>query len=213
MELHSLLRRAENEALSSVVLSGKVLDLGGDRRSTYQRLMKGEYELTIVNMNEESKPDVMHDLEQPLPLADGGFDTVLLINVLEHIYECKQLVREARRMVRAGGEAIIVVPFLFPLHPSPHDYWRFTDESLKRILEEAGFNTINIQPLGAGVFSARFQLLNRLLPGPLRWFDYALIRPLIILLDHGFTVFARSLGKQYTPHDYPLGYFVRAAVR
>lgn len=212
MELHSLLRRAENEALSEVTLSGKVLDLGGDKRSTYQRLMRGTFETTVVNLSDESEPDVRHDLELPLPFPDASYDAVLLINVLEHVFECRQLIQEARRVLKPGGQAIIVVPFLFPIHPSPHDYWRFTRESLERLLSDAGFTAVTVRPLGSGVFAARSQMLNRLLPGPIRFFDYVIMRPCAELADRLFNALARATGKQYVPADYPLGYFVQVSV-
>ena len=45
-----------------------------------------------------------------LPFAAGSFEVVLLIAVLEHTSEPWRILAEARRVLRPGGRAIIVVP-------------------------------------------------------------------------------------------------------
>ena len=69
------------------------------------------------------------------------YESVLLLNVLEHTpYPLKMLI-EIYRILKVGGYLIISVPFLCPKHDMPHDYWRFTDDGLKSICERAGFKT------------------------------------------------------------------------
>jgi SAM-dependent methyltransferase len=45
-----------------------------------------------------------------LPFANGSFDAVLLVAVLEHMREPRRALAEAARVLRPGGRAIIVVP-------------------------------------------------------------------------------------------------------
>ena len=45
-----------------------------------------------------------------LPFADESFEVVLLIAVLEHTREPGRLLAEARRVLKRGGRAIVVVP-------------------------------------------------------------------------------------------------------
>jgi ubiquinone/menaquinone biosynthesis C-methylase UbiE len=45
-----------------------------------------------------------------LPFADGSFDVVLLIAVLEHTREPDRMLAEAQRVLKPGGRAIMVVP-------------------------------------------------------------------------------------------------------
>lgn len=206
----SLLRRAEHDALSEITLSGTVLDLGGEKDATYLSCIKGSFTVTTVNLDAGAKPDLSHDLEQPLPCADASFDHALLINVLEHIFEYRQLVREAARVVRPKGSIIIVVPFLFPIHPSPHDYWRFTKETLEKECTLAGLSVERIVPLGSGVFAVRHLLLNRLLPGAFRTFSDYTFRYVTQVADGAFSLIARLLRKRYSPAEYALGYLVAA---
>ena len=44
------------------------------------------------------------------PLATGSLDLVLMVSVLEHVTEPQRLLREVRRMLAAGGVALVNVP-------------------------------------------------------------------------------------------------------
>lgn len=206
----SLLRRAEHTALSSVILNGSVLDLGGERDAEYLACIKGAFTVTAVNIDPAAKPDIIHDLEKPLPIPDATYDHVLLINVLEHIFDYRALLKEAIRVVRPGGSVVIVVPFLFPIHPSPHDFWRFTGEALRRVCEELGLAESRIVPLGTGVFAVRHLMLDRLLPGPVRGISNYTARFVTNFADKVFSYLAQRLGKRYTAAEYALGYLVHA---
>src|SRR5690606_15377985 len=48
-----------------------------------------------------------HDLRQPLPFADAGFDRVVSGLVLEHVEALDGFFAEARRVMRAGGRAVV----------------------------------------------------------------------------------------------------------
>lgn len=205
----SLLRTAEHAALARLTLSGKVLDLGGEKGSEYLSFIKGEFAVTTVNLDLDAAPDITHDLEKPLPISSASYDHVLLINVLEHIFDYQQLLNEAVRVVRPGGSIIIVVPFLFPIHPSPSDFWRFSGQTLERLLLSLGLESVRVHPLGSGVFSARYVMLDRLLPTPLRFLGYHTLRHVVSLADHVFVIVARVLGKKYRKEDYALGYLVK----
>jgi SAM-dependent methyltransferase len=45
-----------------------------------------------------------------LPFADGAFDRVFCSEVLEHVLEPEAVVREMRRVLAAGGHAVVSVP-------------------------------------------------------------------------------------------------------
>lgn len=207
---NSLLRSAEHAALSSVELRGQVIDLGGDRNSAYAGYIRGSFQLTTVNMNPKAKPDIFHDLEQPLPVADASYDGAILMNVLEHIYNDRQLLAETCRVLKPGGTAVVAVPFLFPVHPSPRDFRRFTEETLRRMMADAGFSSVTVTPLGGGVWSARHLMVNRLLPSPLRQVHALLCGNLSRGLDWLTVRIARLTRRSYDPAYYALGYAVSA---
>lgn len=206
----SLFRQATNHALSQLQLTGRVLDLGGDKHSTYLKLIKGSFEVTIFNQDPKAQPDILGDVEKPLPFKEVEFDAVLMINLLEHTYHYKELLQEVNRILKPGGQAIIVVPFLFPIHPSPNDYFRFTKQGLARICHEASLDVKTITPLGSGVWQTRHLLLNRLLPSIVKTAHGFIGGHLSKLLDNLTQRLAVKFNKKYHHHDYPLGYLVAA---
>jgi SAM-dependent methyltransferase len=206
----TILRQAEHAALKDFPLSGLVLDLGGDARSEYRNLFSGDYTITTVNIVPEAEPDILADLEKPLPIETASYDAVLLINVLEHVFEYRALLSECARVLRPGGKIVIIVPFLFPYHASPNDFHRYSAETLARALGIAGFTDAKVIPLGTGVFSARVVLTERLLPGAFQNIVGLVSHPVARVLDRSFTFFARMLRKKYHPTDYALGFFASA---
>ncbi len=207
----TILRESEHQALAGFPLSGKVIDLGGDTRSQYSKLFKGTFTIETVNMDPKTKPDFMADLEQPLPVPSGAYDAVLLINVLEHIFEYRQLLGEGARILAPGGKVIIIVPYMFPYHPSPGDFHRYSKDALERALTLAGFDDIDIRALGTGVFATRLLFIERLLPGSIQSVLGLVLHPLARIFDTFFSGTARLLKKKYDPADYALGYFVTAS--
>lgn len=213
MRIPTLLRQAEHMALKRITLNGSVLDLGGDVRSEYRMLLKGKPSFTVLNLDPKASPDIVHDLEKALPLKDDSYDHVLLINVLEHIYEYRQLLREALRVTKPGGTIVIVVPFLFPIHPSPDDFWRFSKNALRREIEALGGEVVSCEALGSGVCAAQYVMSDRLMPLPVRAFGWYIVRPFVLLADYLFTRIARMTGRKYDPSDYALGFTVIAKRR
>jgi SAM-dependent methyltransferase len=203
----TITRKAEYRSLRGVSLSGDVLDLGGSRGSEYHRLFSGTFSVETANIS--AGADITCDFEEPLPIKSGRYDVVLLINVLEHIFEYRQLLGEAARILRPRGRVVIVVPFLFPYHPSPNDFHRYTATGLSRALTLAGFEDVECAALGSGVCAARWALIERLLPRSAQAISHVAV-PLVTASDWLLARCARLLGKKYQPSDYALGYTVTA---
>ena len=80
-----------------------------------------------------------------LKYEDNTFDAVFCIAVLEHVYDYKKAISEMRRVLSPNGQLILSVPFAYPIHDAPHDYWRFTEYALKKMLSD--FKIIKIKKL------------------------------------------------------------------
>jgi SAM-dependent methyltransferase len=97
----------------------------------------------------------------PLPFADGAFDLVTTLDVIEHIDDHVGALRELRRVLRPGGRVLVAVPaFMFlwgKQDEVSHHRRRYTAPSLRRALLDAGFtvdrtsyfNTILFPPVAA----------------------------------------------------------------
>lgn len=198
-------RKLSYEKLSTLSIDGNVLDLGGSRNADYHSLIHGEHIFTTINLDKENGCDIYADLEQPFPVKSDAYNAVVCMNILEHIFNYRQFLNEAYRVLREGGSFVMLVPFLIQVHPSPHDYFRFSAEALNLLLIEVGFKDIVVEPLGYGSISASNQLQYNLqkfsfIRAPKaffsRWADN-----IISLVDRK---------KFYGKERYPLGYFVTA---
>ena len=109
-------------------------------------------------------------LEQ-LPIPDRTLDAATLFLVLHHVAEPSRVIREAERALKPGGCLLIVD---MESHHNEelrqqmgHVWLGFTEESIKRQLEESGFVQIQFQPLpedpeakGPGLFVARARTVS-----------------------------------------------------
>jgi SAM-dependent methyltransferase len=81
-----------------------------------------------------------------IPVRDGAFDAVLLTQVLEHVPEPTRVLAELHRILAKGGTLYLTVPLVWELHEQPHDYYRYTAQGLRHLLETAGFSSVEVQP-------------------------------------------------------------------
>lgn len=187
---HTLLRTLQYEALERCSLDGQVLDPGGDRRSGYHRLVdRGRARFTIVNLNDASRPDCLADLEQSLPFLDNAFDHVLSLNTFEHLLNDRFALGECLRVLKAGGEFHIAVPFCYRVHGSPRDFHRHTAEWWSVTLRDLGASKVRVEPLVWDSRSSGAALVN----GG-RFSRSLLMLRALIDLRKSFIVVARGLG-------------------
>ena len=161
----SILRIAEYKRLAKLSIDGAILDLGGSKKSGYHDFIRGEHTITTANIDESYGTDLIFDAQEPWPVESESFDAVLIINVLEHLYKYYQALDEAARVVKKGGLVAGVVPFMFNVHGSPHDHFRYTKSTLERLFADRGFVDIQVTELGTGAFSVIYHLLL----GFIRW--------------------------------------------
>jgi SAM-dependent methyltransferase len=79
--------------------------------------------------------DLVADVES-LPQRDASVGTVLAIGTFEHVPRFWRGLEEVGRVLRPDGALLLASPFYFHLHAHPHDYWRFSPDALKMLLED-----------------------------------------------------------------------------
>lgn len=167
--LISVLREHQYKEISELTLTGKVLDLGGSKKSGYQELIKGEHTFTVVNFGDlHPGADLVFNAEEKFPLENISFENVLAMNFLEHIYNYHNVFAEVSRILKSGGLFVANTPFMHHIHGSPNDYHRYTEQTYRKLAEQYGFDMILIKPLGYGLFSLIFQTITiyKTLPWP-----------------------------------------------
>lgn len=77
-----------------------------------------------------------------------SYDTVLCLEVLEHLPNPQATLLQVHRILRPAGAVILSVPHLSRLHDEPDDYFRFTRHGLSVLLAKAGFQVMSCQETG-----------------------------------------------------------------
>jgi len=77
-----------------------------------------------VALAQQTLPNIQVAPAEHLPFEDGFFDVVLLHEVLEHVTDDRQSVREACRVSRTGGRVVIFAPNRFYPFETHGVYWR-----------------------------------------------------------------------------------------
>ncbi len=96
--------------------------------------------------------DVVADICN-LPFKDSSVDGVICEDVLEHISHTHRFLKEMSRVIKPSGTFILKIPFLYPYHSSPDDFFRWTKDGMMHTLKEYNFSVKKIGvhggPMGA----------------------------------------------------------------
>lgn len=93
--------------------------------------------------------DIVSDITE-IPLPDGSEANMLCAEVLEHVENPLDAIRELRRILRPGGRILITVPGTSLLHFSPYHYYTgFKTNFFKSALEKERFNVDKIVRVGS----------------------------------------------------------------
>lgn len=87
------------------------------------------------------------DLCAPLSETEIA-DVAICEQVLEHVVDPIAATRNLFGLLRPGGHLIVNTPFLVRIHQIPGDYWRFTPDGMRILLEQAGFKDIQVDAWG-----------------------------------------------------------------
>lgn len=123
----------------------KILEIGSGKK------IDGKYQFSFEGFFSEKNDFIQSDIvkEYGHPVVDittmkykEVFDVILCMNVLEHVYDYQKGINNIYKALKPNGTAVITVPFMYPLHDEPNDYWRFTEHSLRKLL--GGFSNVKI---------------------------------------------------------------------
>ena len=188
--------------------SGKLLDCGCGTvpyYEIYRELVDEIYCTDWENSMHDNKfVDAYSDLNTRLNFESEFFDTVLLTDVLEHIYNPSNLMNEIARVLKPGGKVIIAVPFFYWIHEQPHDYYRYTEFTLRRICEDSGLKILELEPYG-GYLDVLFDTINKVFIR--KKFLLKVFMPLALMIKKSFI--NRKINKKHQ-NKYPLGYILCA---
>lgn len=135
---------------------GRVLDVGGGdfyrtalrKKITFDHWIVLEPDPGSTTSLDDDRFDFVQGDGCAMDFADASFDTVLSVQVLEHVFEPLKMIEEIHRVLKPGGSAILLVPQTANLHMAPEHYQNFTRYWLIEVARRIDAELIELKPLG-----------------------------------------------------------------
>lgn len=161
----SFLRVLQNKEFKNISINGKTIDLGAKNgKASYYRFFNLKYsEIDYVDINPTESNILKLDLEKKLPISDKSYNSVLAINLFEHIFNIQNLIEEIYRILDDEGKLIGSTPFMKEYHSDPLDFYRYTQDFYKKMFEKVGFVNIELILVGQGLFHVVAENVGKLL--------------------------------------------------
>ena len=146
---------------------GTVLDVGGGAFVSTAIEVGVEFTAwTVVEPSAEDLP-VVDDVRVvgvvgdgcALTFPDDTFDTVLSIQVLEHVFEPIRMFEELHRVARPGASIIVMAPQTANIHHAPHHYQNLTRYWLEEAARHVDAEVVSYAAMGGAWSSTASRLL------------------------------------------------------
>lgn len=149
---------------ASTYAKGRLLDIGCGNKpyeTMFESLTESYFGCDVIQSSLK-KVDLICEATN-IPLESESFDTVFSTQVIEHVADHQQMVREAYRLLKPGGHFIVSGPMYWHLHEEPYDFFRFTKHGFRYILEKNQFEVVEILANG-GKWATFGQMLIHTFP-------------------------------------------------
>lgn len=145
-ETRSLQEKALLQKLANFAPSGRLLDVGAGSGILVREALKMGYDAEGVEPSKSLQKHAaqletnVHLGTLPHPDIKGKFDTITVIDVIEHVLEPVALLKEVAKHLKPGGYGIVVTPDVSSLASRilGHKWWHF------RIAHVGYFNKKNL---------------------------------------------------------------------
>ncbi|MEO7338921.1 MAG: methyltransferase domain-containing protein [Caldimonas sp.] len=122
-------------------IRGRVLEVADSCYTT--RYGGGHVTRSDIIHADNGNPDatVVADLAEGFDIPSDSFDCFICTQTLTYIYPIQSAIATIHRILKPGGVLLTTVPGISQISPYDRDrwgeYWRFTTQSLRRLLGEA----------------------------------------------------------------------------
>lgn len=158
--LHGVARAvAESFDLPQPILEIGAYQVDGQAALINLRSLFPNKSYTGIDVREGPGVDCVADVEK-LPQDTASAGTVIAMSTFEHVPRFWRGFDEVHRVLKPDGVLFVSCPFHFHIHNHPNDYWRFTPEAFKLLLERypqkiIGWHGLTTRP--SSVWSVAFR--------------------------------------------------------
>ena len=165
-------------------ITGKLLDIGCAGGTFTNELSKYcQADITAIDVSPEAieyarqtYPHInfrIHDAaDKQFPFADNSFDTITILETLEHVLNPVEVLQEMHRMVKPDGQVIVLVPYEDWIFNIGWSIWtrlpgkmggavwdeshvqRFDERKLRHLMEFIGYQIVEEKKFNAGLLLA-----------------------------------------------------------
>lgn len=107
--------------------------------SKVDRYIVADYADTRASMFARESSEFVEANVLSLPFEDSSADTIIFTQVLEHVTDPILALDQITRVLKNKGVLVISVPFIYQAHAQPHDYWRFSEYGIKKLLQDRNY--------------------------------------------------------------------------
>ena len=135
------------QQLRVLEICSRVVSPGSESK---RALFPGTRSYTGFDYYPDANTDIVGDAHKLSQYFEGQrVDAIFSLSVLEHIAMPWVVAMEINKLLEVGGLTCHATHFAWPLHETPWDFWRFSDEGLKVLFSPGlGFEIVK-----AGLFS------------------------------------------------------------
>lgn len=202
----TLCRKLQNNASENILLYGDCIEFGQsekNEKSFYNYFkLSNNVKLHFSDIfKKKNKNYFLIDLEKK-NIIKKKFDNIIIMNVLEHIFDVSNALDQLKKLLKKNGRIIISTPFLYRYHNAPSDYQRYTINFYEKMAKKKNLKIIYKKNLGHGPFVTSFSMIYHfinLIPF-LHTFIFFVCKIIDMLLDQLF--------KNNLSNIYPVAIFI-----
>ncbi len=182
-----------------------VLDLGCDHKPYFPLFARYARRYVGLDVAKTTKEvDVVGGASAP-PFRDGRFDAVVCSQVLEHVPDPLATLKEIARVLKPGGRVLLSTHGTFIYHPHPTDFWRWTQEGLRKVFEDSGcFDEIELHANGGTGHCLAYLFATYVYLGMKRKWQRPIRKLIIPVVNCGGLVLGRLLRRFDHPEPHSL---------
>jgi len=127
----------------------KILDIGcgpgnlSNNLSNIGEVFGIDVSLPTLKLCQKKYSNLINGKADELPIREGSFDIVILLDVLEHIADDAKVMKETFRILKPGGIVLITAPackILWGSHDEIYQHYRrYSLDEIKKVVRRAGF--------------------------------------------------------------------------